>query len=186
MESDAERTLSNLHVVGALSHNDKLMTNEDTFDIYSPTSVRGFWRMWYRERRGANIVRVRQCVRLAIKFCDKAYEDACTLRTSQTSDQLRVRIDTITMQYHRMMDGLGRAKGGLQNLIQTYRSDAASASQVRLLVEEIEDYVCVMQKHTESLLACSPQASSAYVPILPPPRPAPPSSASSPSSSQQG
>ena len=55
MESEAERTLSNLHVLSALSQNDKLNTNEDVFDIYAPTSLRGMWRTWYGERRGQNV-----------------------------------------------------------------------------------------------------------------------------------
>lgn len=152
MEANAERTLNNLHVLGALSHNDKLMTNEDTFDIYSPTSMRGLVRMWYGERRISNIARVRQCIRTAIAFATQLHEETNVLlnNSSPTSStgQMKMRVDTHSMQFLRMVDGLNRAKGGLHNLLQTYRDDAANAAQVQLLIEEIDDYIYVMQPHT--------------------------------------
>lgn len=169
MQADAERTLNNLHVLGALSHNDKLMTNEDIFDIYAPTSLRGLFRMWYRERRVTNIARIRQCVRSAINFSSKSLEDTTALMNSSPSsspqsEQMKLRIDTHAMQHLRMLDGLTRAKGGLHNLLQTYREDAASASQVQLLMEEIEDFIRVLQPHTCKLrLSCPP--SPPYMPL---------------------
>ena len=51
MNSDAERTLGNLNVLSAMSQNDKLMTNEDHFNIYTPTTFRAIVRTWYGERR---------------------------------------------------------------------------------------------------------------------------------------
>lgn len=159
MQTDAERTLNNLHVLGALSHNDKLMTNEDAFDIYAPTSLRGLLRMWYAEGRVANIARIRQCVRSAINFATKALEDTnamldssqTTSPQSHTSQQMKIRVDTLAVHHIRMLDALSRAKHGLHNLLQTYREDAASASQIQLLVEEIDDYIAVTQAHTERL-----------------------------------
>lgn len=198
MDSDAERTLNNLHVLGALSHNDKLMTNEDHFDIYAPTSLRGLLRMWYGERRGQNVQRVRNAVRAAIAFAHRSLEDATALleAASTTSacspssvpspapprhhivhvsgapppspslsscssgtvsmldaPSMRLRIDTISLQHVRMVEALGRARSGLANLLQTYRDDAALASQITLLTEEIEDFLRVMGPHTSSLRA---------------------------------
>ena len=76
---------------------------------------------------------------------------------SPQGDQMRLRIDTHAMQHLRMLDGLQHAKGGLHNLLQTYRDDAASASQVRLLIEEIDDFLRVMQPHTVRLRQLSPR-----------------------------
>lgn len=149
--ADEERTLNNLCVLSALSHNDKLCTIEDTFDIYAPTSFRGLWRMWYGERRGQNVQRVRQTVRAAIAFAQKSLEEATALRDAASSDTMRLRIDTIVLQHVRMVDALSRACGGLRNLLQTYRDDAALASQVTLLVQEIEDFVRVIGPHSEQI-----------------------------------
>ena len=79
MHSDAERALRNLHVISAVSHNDKLQTNADVFDIYTPTSLRSVARTWYGEGRSQNIQRVRQTVRSGIHFASKSLEDAHTL-----------------------------------------------------------------------------------------------------------
>lgn len=159
MQTDAERTLNNLHVLGALSHNDKLMTNEDSFDIYAPTSLRGLMRMWYAEGRVSNIARIRICVRSAINFATKALEDTNALHESSqnaspqshTGQQMKIRVDTLAMQHIRMLDALNKAKHGLHNLLQTYRDDAASASQIQLLIEEIDDYIGVTRAHTDRL-----------------------------------
>ena len=72
MQSDVERTLRNLVVIGALSHNDKLMTNDDVFDIYIPTTMRALLRTWYRENRGHNVARIRSTVSSAIEFSKRA------------------------------------------------------------------------------------------------------------------
>ena len=147
MESEAERTLSNLHVLSALSQNDKLNTNEDVFDIYAPTSLRGVWRTWYGEKRGQNVTRVRQTVRAGIAFSHKSLEEVHTL--SQSSNRLRM--ETVALQHLRMVEGLRRAKDGIANLLQTYREDAALSSQITLVMTEVEDFLKVIHPHSEGL-----------------------------------
>ena len=149
--SDAERTLHNLHVLAALSHNDKLMTNDDHFDIYVPTALRGVMRLWYGERRGQNLQRVRQTVRSAVQFASASLEEASTLlQTAPTaSEQLRLRVDMIVLQHARMCEALTEARGGLDNLKLTYRDDATLASQVSAVVSEIDDFRRVMTPRTE-------------------------------------
>lgn len=152
MEAEAERTLSNLHVLAALSHNDKLMTNEDMFDIYPPTSTRSVFRMWYGESRTQNVQRIRQTVRAGINFASKTLEDANVLLSRvEKDDAMNIRVDTITIQHIRMVDALHLAHGGLSNLLQTYRDDPALTSQISLLNVEIDDFVKVMKTHSESL-----------------------------------
>lgn len=186
MQADAERHLSNLRVLAALSHNDKLNTQQDQFDIYSPTSMRGLMRFWYGETRAQNVQRVRQTVRAAISFASKALEDANALddaasnaylpsyrqaedaeggagamplalatstSPSSATDVMRLRIDTMALQHFRMLDALHKASRGLSNLLQTYREDAALASQISLLIEEIRDFQRVIEPHSEALRA---------------------------------
>ena len=169
MEAEAERTLNNLHVLAALSHNDKLMTNEDLFDIYPPTSARSVFRMWYGESRNQNVQRVRQTVRAGINFASKTLEDANALLARAEADEgMTIRIETVTIQHIRMVDALHRAHRGLSNLLQTYRDDPALTSQIGLLNVEIDDFVRVMRSHSEPLrrrcpvqLSCPPAAPAA-------------------------
>lgn len=172
MQTEVERILGNLHVLGALSHNDKLMTNEDAFDIYIPTTWRGLMRSWYGERRGQNVARIRSTVRGAIEFSQRTLTDIRAYNTQTITEDVDVntlRRETMELQFRRMMDGLRRARDGLSNLIQTYRDDAALSSQIRLLNEEIGDFLSVMNRHASSVP--SPQASSHSSPVATPLRP---------------
>lgn len=183
MQAEVERILGNLHVLGALSHNDKLMTNEDAFDIYIPTTLRGLMRAWYGERRGQNVARIRSTVRGAIDFSQRTLTDIRAYNASSSSgdevDVNTLRRETMELQFHRMIDGLRRAREGLGNLTQTYRDDAALSSQIRLMNEEISDFLSIMSRHA----SCeSPRWSPPVVPTnqgacspLTPPRGFPPS-----------
>ena len=153
MQTDAERTLGNLHVLGALSHNDKLMTNDDAFDIYAPTSFRAVFRMLYGERRAGNITRVKQAVRAGFAFANAAHDDATTLcaRTGGEDERMQLRVSRLVVQHLRMCEGLFRAKAGLDHLLLTYRDDSASSSSVQLLMAEIDDFFSVMAPHTTRL-----------------------------------
>lgn len=173
MDVNSEQTLRNLHVLGALSHNDKLMTNEDTFDIYSPTSLRGVLRMWYRENRMHNIDRVRVTIKRAIQYVERTLEEATTSSTtshaaSWQTTTIMVRLGTVIEHHIRMMNALNRARYGLWNLMQTYREDAAVASQINLIVEETNSFLTLMNPHTlhlQKMLQSTQSASSAPGPL---------------------
>lgn len=153
--SDVERTLNNLHVLAALSHNDKLNTNDDAFDIYSPTALRGAMRFWHGESRLHNVQRVRHTVRAAVGFASKSLEDANSLLEAAGGDaasaSMHFRISTMALEHVRMVEALSGARRGLTNLLQTYRDDAALASQISLLTTEIDDFVSVIRVHSERL-----------------------------------
>lgn len=173
MQAEVERILGNLHVLGALSHNDKLMTNEDAFDIYIPTTWRGLVRTWYGERRGQNVARIRSTVRGAIEFSQRTLTDIRAYNTRSIAEDVNVntlRRETMELQFHRMIDGLRRARDGLTNLIQTYRDDAAFSSQIRLINEEIGDFLSVMNRHSSSV--SSPHVSTHSSPVVSSSRPA--------------
>jgi hypothetical protein len=57
----------------------------------------------------------------------------------------------VALQHMRMVEGLAAAKGGIANLLQTYRDDAALTSQITLILTEIEDFLKVIHPHTETL-----------------------------------
>lgn len=158
MQADAERVLGNLHILGVLSHNDKLMTNEDAFDIYVPTTFRGAMRSWYGERRGQNVTRIRSTVRGAIEFSQRQLTDIQAYVPTPVHDVNvnTLRHETMRLQFNRMIDGLCRSRKGLLNLIQTYRDDAALSSQIRLIDEEIGDFLEVMSRHSSEINLAHP------------------------------
>lgn len=172
MRADVERTLSNLHVIGALSHNDKLMTNEDAFDIYTPTTVRGLVRSWYSEGRGQNVARIRSTVRGGIDFAQRMLTDIREYRAVGPVDGAvsvnTLRRETMELQFRRMVDGLRRAGDGLLNLVHTYRDDAALCSQIRMIVDEISDFVEVMVRNA-SRTTGGEEAALRYPLLAPPP-----------------
>jgi hypothetical protein len=179
MDSSAELTLNNLHVLGALSHNDKLLTNDDAFGIYVPTTLRALVRTWYGERRAQNVQRVRQTVRAGVAFASRALEDANALlaRGDVGADAaMRLRAETAVVHHTRMMEALGRARDGLGNLRETYRDDAALLSQITVVIEEVAVFERVMAPHSAALrgrcaaVAGAPTATAG----APPPPPAPP------------
>ena len=165
MQSDAELTLKNLYVLAALSHNDKLMTNQDGFDIYVPTPLRGAMRMWYGENRLQNVQRIHATVRTAMALLSSTIEhaggDVASPRTASASsassssamaaacpppvDARELRVRTAALQHRRLRDALRDAVGGLGNLLQTYRDDASVVSQLTLVVGEMRDFLRVVQ-----------------------------------------
>mgnify|MGYP001380659768 CR=1 FL=1 len=137
MQSDAERTLNNLNILAVLSQNDKLLTNEDTFDIHSPTTMRAMYRFLCGEKRTTNIQRVRICVRNAKDFIWKSLEEVNAMGiTSCPSSPLsstngefhlvtpdstmQLKLKTTLMQHLRMSDALRRSQRGIINLLQEY------------------------------------------------------------------
>jgi uncharacterized membrane protein YccC len=173
MQADEERTLHNLCVLAALSHNDKLCTLEEHFTIYSPTSMRGLVRFWYGERRDQNVQRVRATVRAALGFAQKTVEDAEALRAAEAAT-LQLRIDALGLQHVRIVDALRAACDGIRNLRQTYREDAALVSQLTLLVQEVDDVLLVLRRHTEARRAQLAPRKASPPPSPSRPRPPPP------------
>ena len=154
MDLDAERTLNNLHVLAALSPYDKLITNNDAFDIHGPTRLREVYRTWQGERRHQNMTRVRQTVRSAITYVNKSLDDANALLSSsqsQLGETMTLRVDTIIVQHIRMCQGLQKSCAGLTSLLQTYRDDAMLMSQIQLTITEIGDFLRIISPHTERL-----------------------------------
>lgn len=153
MDADAERTLNDLHVLAALSHNDKLMTNGDAFEIYVPTALRGLMRAWYGERRSLNIQRIRKTIKSAMYSIGTCLEEADALRGGADEDRRRLKIDRLAVQYRRMCDGMAAAASGLENLLLTYRDDATHSAQLQGAIHEVRDFLEVIAPHAQALHA---------------------------------
>lgn len=146
MQTDVEHILSNLHVLGSISHNDKLTTNNDVFAIYSPTSFRGLCRYWQGEGRDNNLMSVKKCVRSAMVFM----EEVSMMIASMPSDggNMQMCVNKHRVHYKRMLHALQVARRGLCNLLMTYKDDAAAASRVTLIIQDIDDFNDIMRPWT--------------------------------------
>jgi hypothetical protein len=148
MQNDASVTLHNLHVLGSISHNDKLQTNHEYFEIYQPTSFRGMWRMWLGEERRHNI----RCIRTTITVATSS-----ALRTLADVQKLfelnKVTLDCgmKLMEHERIVKALRECIPGLNNLARTYKDDAAGVSQIRVLVEELQDFIHLIHPQTDGI-----------------------------------
>lgn len=160
MDTDTERTLQNLCVLGALSHNDKLMTGEGTFNIYAPTPMRGAVRKWYGENRAHNLERIGATVRAGLQYA-LARDEEPFARNDSAAGRARV------MRRKRMVLALTRASRGLTNLMETYRDDAATLSQLSLLVQEVNDSSAVAMEFLEGSSCESPPSSAWALDVRP-------------------
>lgn len=158
IDSDAELTLSNLKILGRLSHNDKLITSESIFDIHPPSTWRAIYRSFYGERRGMNIQRVKFVVRSGKMYITSLGN---AIQSMPDTDASRSHIQSHLLHHSRFIDGMKSAQNGIRNLVVTYGEDAASKTQLSTLVDEIDDFLRV----TEYLLPRLPsylETSSSY------------------------
>lgn len=172
MNSETETCLYNLHVLASLQHNDKLITNEDSFGIHVPTSLRGAIRFWYGEGREQNVKRVRLCVRTAMNFCSSSFHEVMAMQTGEKtegSDVMRMKITAIVYQHRRMMDGLKQAREGLKNFLHTYRDDATFHSQIGLLISEVDDFIAGFSQESSLTPPFANAESRGSLPRIPPP-----------------
>lgn len=139
MNTETERVLKNLTILGSIAQNDKLNTQGDNFTVYVPTVLRGTLRMWYGESRHMNIVRIQETVRLAITSIRETKNDNTTIDDLHFVKGIRER------QCRRLIESLTKSRIGLRNLQQTYREDTSTMIQIQLLDQEIEDFLSIIE-----------------------------------------
>ena len=150
MNTSDELTLENLHVLASISHNDKLLTNRDRFDIYSPTSVRGAYRMWLGESRHGNVQRVRATIRSAVQFCHHSLQ---AIEELLACNDLEMRTRVEILNFTRMFYALQHSRSGIENLLQTYKEDPGLRSHIELTLGDIDAFLCLMQPHEKRFQA---------------------------------
>ena len=143
MQADIDKTLRNLGVIAALSQNDKLLTEGEFFSIYIPTAMRSLVRMLYRESREQNMKRVGECIRCAKTFATTTLSEFGNEQSNDTNETLATKIHRHNQVQvcTRVLTALSETVGGLDNLIQTYRDDAALVVKIRNLKSEVLDFI---------------------------------------------
>lgn len=164
MQTDEERAVANLHVIGALSHNDKLQTRDSSFAIYVPTSLRGLVRTLYGESRLQNVERIQQTVRTSMACAERLLDEARLVGHSPSSTT--VRVQSAAVRHVRVCEALAASCTGIQNLAQTYRDDAALMSQLKRVVGEIDDFLHVIEPHTTEMRARLDDSRRSLRPVL--------------------
>lgn len=146
MRENMQNIMNNLNVLCSLSQNDKLITNGEVFSIHMPTTLRSISRMWTGESRGGNISRVRMCIQSAFSFCKECLQEYRTMENElhSNNDEVLMRTQNLQLQCVNMLEALDKSRKGLENMQQTYRDDACSASQIKQLVNEIQIFLDIM------------------------------------------
>lgn len=153
MEYETERLLKNLGVLSVLSDNDKLLTKDDLFQVYQPTTTRAIFRFYYGECRKTNIQHVQSCIRDAKTFITQSLNSLSDVQDS-SNDSILKRINHSTQQQlcRRMLTALKDSMKGLSCLSITYKDDPSCLTSLNLLLAEINDFI----QTTELLLQSSP------------------------------
>ena len=145
MESDTERVMRNLSILGSVSQNDKINTNCDIFVIYVPTVLRGAVRLWYGEARQCNMQRLQETIRIATSAIRQYVTDV----SQMTGEEQRFQKATKELWCKRLIKTLAESRSGLTNLQQTYRDDVTMHTQVKMLIDEITDFLQIIQSSSE-------------------------------------
>lgn len=166
MESEVERTLRNLTVVGMLKQHDKLTTCNETFAIHPPTMMRSTYRAWYGEGREGNIQRLHETVHVACSNISNMTpvpsEKLVACATPIDDDVARIQE---SMRRMRLLDALKSARRGLMNLVDTYSDDTSFQVRLRLLVQKIEDFVTSVGS-VRLQLPCAPSLQLRAAPVM--------------------
>ena len=150
MQSETERVLRNLTIVGSILQNDKLNTNDDIFSIYVPTVLRGTMRLWYSEKRSSNALKLQETIRSAISFIQNTSQEIINEINNTYTRAIKER------QCKRMFETLKKCKVGMTNLQQTYRDDTTMFAQLQIIMNEVDDFVSITDdQQSLSFLTCS-------------------------------
>ena len=145
MQADIDKILRNLGVLAELKQNDKLLTEGEFFTIYVPTAMRSLWRLFYRESRETNMLRVSECIRNGKMFVATAIGDHGMKGEDTEADR-----GSVPMRFHRLqqvqicgrvLTALANSVHGLDNLMETYHEDAALVVRIRQLKTEVTDFI---------------------------------------------
>tara|TARA_B100002051_G_C16556966_1_gene545507 strand:+ start:299 stop:769 length:471 start_codon:yes stop_codon:yes gene_type:complete len=145
--SDVERVMRNLCILASISQNDKVNTNSDIFVVYQPTVLRGMVRLWYGEGRQLNIQRIQETVHCAISSIRQLMSD---MNLMVNEDQKFQRI-AHQKRCTRLIQTLSSARNGLNNLHQTYREDITMQSQIKIVIDEIIDFISIIPFYDKQL-----------------------------------
>ena len=163
MNQNDDTIMNNLGVIGSILQNDKLMTNSENFDLYVPTTVRGAIRKWYGESRADNVRHIRHVVSSGMQIAKSCLDEALSFHDMplQVQRTISYQVDALALRHFRVCDALNRCVTGLQNLMQTYRDDANTCSNLRCIHDDILNFLTLVRPLSERL-RCSSRVDSGF------------------------
>lgn len=138
---DIHKVLRNLGVVGQMKQNDKLLTQGDYFSLYTPTYMRGVYRMWLGEGRELNVNRVHEEVNSAKAYITNVLADQRYAVTDDANIKSRLGRHTQAQLCTRAMRILHETQAGLQNMRETYREDTALLCRIEHVANDVSDFL---------------------------------------------
>ena len=152
MQTDVDKVLRNLGVLAQIKQHDKLLTEGEHFAIYVPTAWRSIYRYIYSEAREQNMLRVAECVRQAKSAVTHILSEHSIPEADRQSMALRFMRQEQLGVCQRIMCSLTDSMVGLDNLMQTYRDDAAVVVRIQHIKGDITDFLA----NTQTLASSSP------------------------------
>lgn len=149
MQIETERTLRNINVISSVRQNDKLLTQQDIFIVYEPTSLRGLLRMlYYRENREQNVTKIQCTIREAKRYVESVL--SCTKSHTRTEESFSTVLQqtTQTQTCCRMIEALSNCDKGLHNMEETYRDDSSISVKIKMLRDEIKDFLNATREYS--------------------------------------
>ena len=158
MQSEHERVLQNLTVLGSVLQNDKIISNDDSFILHEPSAMRGVYRFYYSENRIANVSKIQANVREA-----KGFITSCITSEPMKETNFATKMQSTNMRQarSRMMSAMKKSIQGLENLKLSYKEDASTNAKLDIIINEIDDFLLATNQS-------SPALSSDVVPSRPP------------------
>ena len=142
MESDVEVSLRNLLVLSSLRPHDKLQTCGSSFEVYSPTVLRGLHRMWTGEGREANSTRILDTVRTVRTYVATSLEMLAGMNGAMGNQVWRVSLER---KCCRTVEAMQKAMEGVAHLKETYRDDANMCSRLQMVMDEVSDFLSIVR-----------------------------------------
>ena len=157
MQAEHERVLQNLIVLGSISQNDKIISNDDCFVVHEPSALRSIYRYYYSENRIANIGKIQANVREA-----KAFITSCITSEPLDETNFSLKMQALHMRQARtrMMEAMQKAVHGLSNLRQSYKEDASTNARINMIMNEIHDFIAATLQSSPSCIVATPSRPS--------------------------
>ena len=123
-----------LNVLACINANDKVCTQSDNIDIYRPTVFRGVIRWWYGENRAKNVSIIEQSVSSTMN------KISLLLANVDNSSNIEENLKVVSY-ISRLLKAMHEATNGLDQLSETYRDDVRALSRIKILKNEIIDFL---------------------------------------------
>jgi hypothetical protein len=165
MGGGGDEAARQLEILGSICQNDKLCTQKGVIDVYRPSSYRGLQRWWTGENRHVNLACVKRIVDHNVDAIKLLLERQRSAAHWAMPHGAETPLDFMDLHGTRQatqtrIDRLRQAGRGLTNLLETYKDDCATIAELRLITQQIDDFVAGTAALQQSPIMTSSSSSS--------------------------